>query len=164
MLKTRKNSFFPMTTPLPTPHHQNVASPFYNLTFKSWQMVFPGAFSNYQIQPKKPQTRWQIFFLVHKDTQVQWPMTFCQPTLQKQSRSADRGADLTVANSSLPPLTEEGREGFQICAVKEPELKLNMGGAQVNGRNWMFWAPWLWDPKLKQNFLCLGPLSALVHL
>lgn len=104
------------------------------------------------------------FFLVHKDTQVQWPMIFCQLTLQKQSRSADRGSDHTVANSSLPPLTEEGREGFQISAVKEPELKLNMGGAQVNGSNWMFWAPWLCDPKLKQNFLCLGPLSALVHL
>lgn len=45
-------------------------------------------------------------------------MTFCQPTLQEQSRSVDRGMGVTVANSSLP--WNKGGEG----ALKEPELKL----------------------------------------
>lgn len=56
-------------------------------------------------------------------------MTFCQLTSQEQSRSADRGIDLTVANIPLPLMTEEGREGFQINTLKEPGLKLKMGGA-----------------------------------
>lgn len=37
---------------------------------------------------------------------------FCPSTLQEQSRSADRGMDVIVANRSLPPRTEEGREGL----------------------------------------------------
>lgn len=91
-------------------------------------------------------------------------MTFCQLTSQEQSRSADRGIDLTVANIPLPLMTEEGREGFQINTLKEPELKLKMGGAQGSGRNWMFWAPWLGDLELTQKLPCLGLLGTSVCL
>ena len=68
-------------------------------------------------------------------------MTFCQPTLQEQSRSADRVIALIIANNSLPPMTEEQGEGFKINTLKDPGLQLKIGGAQVRGRNWMFWAP-----------------------
>lgn len=85
--------------------------------------------------------RWQIFFLVRKDIQGQEPMTFYQPTLQEQSRSADRVIALIISNSSSPPMTEEQGEGCKINTLEEPELKLKTGGAQVKGRSWMFWAP-----------------------
>lgn len=59
---------------------------------------------------KRNQTRLKqgdrLFFLVHKDTQVQAPMAFCQPILPEPSRSADRGTGVTVASSSLPAGTE----------------------------------------------------------
>lgn len=38
-------------------------------------------------------------------------------------------------------MTEEQGEGFKINTLKDPGLQLKIGGAQVRGRNWMFWAP-----------------------
>lgn len=52
-----------------------------------------------------------------------------------------------------------GGGSFKINTLKEPELKLKMKGTQVTEKNWMVWAPLLWDLELMQKRLCLGFLG-----
>lgn len=61
---------------------------------------------------------------MHKDTQVQAPMAFCQLILPEPSRSADRGTGVTVASSSLPAGTEgEGTALHEIHLGNQAEIE-----------------------------------------